>query len=726
MRASRASRTTATGVSLLFLLTLVAGPSTVGAQQPSATTSWIVTLAPGVEAPEKAPGLAQAAGGRIGLVYTHALNGFQLLGSAAAADALRRNPSVQSVTPDYTVALTETLPYGVKRVDAFVSGAPGGAYQAGYRGNGARIAIIDTGIDLDHPDLASAIDVAGGKNCVNELLPPDDGYGHGTHVAGTAAAPLNGTGVVGVAAEATLLPVKVFDDSGNSSESLVLCGLNHVIGLNSDGDPANDVDVASMSFGESRPWGACGTDALHTAICNAAATGMVLVGGAGNSSADAGTFVPAAFPEVISVSGLADFDGQPGGLAGCGYVADLFWFECDDTFAFFSNRGSSVDVIAPGVQVYSTWKDGGYNTISGTSMATPHVSGVAALMKAANPALTGADVLTLLQQTGECPNGAWSDADGVAGCAGQGQWPDDPDGSAEPLVNALRAAQSAGNPPPPGPPSAPVLTATAGDGTVNLSWTAPSNGGSQITNYIVYRGTEADGATELTTLGPVQVFSDSGLTNGTSYVYQVAAVNAIGSGPRSNEVSATPIPTPIPTPTPSPSPTPSPTPPPAWQQAPQGDWVGSYGADGYALLGWNATSDLVVLPSASLTLDQGARYRWNAGTTDLRAVESPDQSTRRAAQWFHLSSLRLHLTFNTAYSGTLHLYALDWDSNSRRENVIVDDGSGPQTISLASTFNGGAWLHFPISVAAGGTVTIRANTLAGRNATLSGLFLGGP
>ena len=100
-----------------------------------------------------------------------------------------------------------------------------------------------------------AIDHSLGKNCVNTALPPEDGYGHGTHVSGTAAAPLNGVGVVGVAPESRLVPVKIFDDAGNSSEALVLCGFDHVMALNADGNPANDVDVMSMSFGEQRSWG---------------------------------------------------------------------------------------------------------------------------------------------------------------------------------------------------------------------------------------------------------------------------------------------------------------------------------------------------------------------------------------------------------------------------------------------------------------------------------------
>jgi subtilisin family serine protease len=731
MRPAHRRRTIAAIAAIAAVILLVSLATSPASARPAAAPiqdSWIVTLAPGVDASSQAAALAQANGGSAGFVYHSALNGFQFSGSSAAADALRRNPNVTGVYPDHAITLTETLPYGVKRIDAYVPGTPGGAYQSNYRGATARIGIIDTGIDLDHPDLAASIDEASGKNCVNTALPPNDGYGHGTHVAGSAAAPLNGVGVVGVAAEATLVPVKVFTDAGQSSESLVLCGLEQLIGLNQDGDPANDVDVASMSFGESRAWGDCLSDPLHEAICRASATGMVLVGGSGNSTANGGSFVPAAYPEVISVSALADFDGQPGGLAGCGLVPDLGWFDCDDTFAFFSNYGASIDVIAPGVAIYSTWKDGGYQSSSGTSMATPHVSGVAALMKAVNPSLSGADVLAMIQQSGECPNGAWADADGVPGCSGQGQWPDDNDGIAEPLANALRAAQLADGwvPPPPGPPGAPSLSAMAGDGQVNLTWIAPVDGGSPITGYTVYRGEAPGTATELTTIGPAAGYADTSVTNGTTYYYQVAAVNALGTGPRSAEQSATPAvpaPTPSPTPTLSPTPTPAPTPLP-WEQAPQGDWVGVYGSDGYALLGWESAGDLVALPQANLTLDQGSRYRWSTTTTSVRALEDPTQTQRRATQWVHSSSLRLHLTFSTSFTGTLRMYAIDWDGTGRRQIVYLDDGSGSRSIALSTSFHDGAWLSFAINVPAGGTVTIRADRTGGQS-TLSGIFLDG-
>jgi subtilisin family serine protease len=509
-----------------------------------ARDSWIVRLVEAADAGREAPGLARFAGGAAGLVYRHALNGFQFRGSAAAAAALGRNPRVASVEPDRPVFLTETLPWGVWRVDAYVPDGDG-AYQAGFRGAGARIAVLDTGIDLGHPDLVGSIDPALGRNCVDGAQPPNDGYGHGTHVAGIAAAPLNGEGVVGVAPEARLVAVKVFDDAGNSAESIVLCGLDHITALNSDGDATNDIDVANMSWGEQRAWGNCATDALHAAICRASAANVTLVAGAGNSAVDAGTFVPAAFPEVISVSALADFDGHPGGAAGCGFVPDIGWFECDDTMAFFSNWGGSVDAIAPGVGVHSSWAGGGYRTSSGTSMATPHVTGVVAVMAGVDAGLTPAEALDVIRRTGECPGGVWADADGSPGCTGQGSWPDDPDGVPEVLPNALRAARGVGAPPPPPPdptpPAAPTLNTASGDASsITLSWSAPANdGGSPITGYEVWRGAVQGGSKVLLeTLGDQHSYVDSTVSGGTTYWYEVAAINAVGVGPHSNELGA--------------------------------------------------------------------------------------------------------------------------------------------------------------------------------------------
>lgn len=133
----------------------------------------------------------------------------------------------------------------------------------------------------------------------------------------------------------------------------------------------------------------------------------------------------------------------------------------------------------------------------------------------------------------------------------------------------------------------------------------------------------------------------------------------------------------------------------------QGDCVGTYGADGYILAGWQGTSDLAALPSGvTHTLEQGSRHSWTASTTDLRALETADESERRAAAWYHASQLRARLTFETAYVGALHLYAFDWDSTERRQTVTVDDERGPRSVELSTAFDAGAWLHVDIDVAA--------------------------
>ena len=272
------------------------------------------------------------------------------------------------------------------------------------------VAVIDTGADLDHPDLN--IYRAGAKNCSTLALSPEDRHGHGTHVSGTIGALDNGAGVVGVAPGARIWPVKVLSDLGTGLNSDVICGIDYVAAH------ADQIEVANMSLGGAgSDDGNCGRtddDAMHEAICAATAAGITFVVAAGNDSADAAESTPAAYDEVITVSALADFNGQPGGGAASTCRADE-----DDTFASFSNYGADVDIIAPGVCIESTWMNGGYNTISGTSMASPHVAGGAALYAATHPSATPAQVKAALQSAGTTD---WSNAD-------------DPDGTKEKLLN---------------------------------------------------------------------------------------------------------------------------------------------------------------------------------------------------------------------------------------------------------------------------------------------------
>jgi subtilisin len=303
---------------------------------------------------------------------------------------------------DQTVSAdAQTLPTGINRIDGELSSTISGN---GSGAVNADVAIIDTGIDLTHPDLNVATT---GVNCSNGTSYAD-GNGHGTHVAGTVAAKDDGNGVVGVAPGARVYPVRVLNNRGSGSWSSIICGIDWVTAR------AATIKVANMSLGGTGTAGSCTDGGLRQAICRSTAAGVTYAVAAGNESDNAANHVPAAYPEVITVSALADFDGVPGGLGQPTCRADV-----DDTLADFSNFGSVVDIMAPGVCILSTWKGGGYNTISGTSMATPHVTGAAALYVSTHPGASPSAVKSALQAAG---NLNWNNAG-------------DPDGIKETLLN---------------------------------------------------------------------------------------------------------------------------------------------------------------------------------------------------------------------------------------------------------------------------------------------------
>jgi hypothetical protein len=157
---------------------------------------------------------------------------------------------------------------------------------------------------------------------------------------------------------------------------------------------------------------------------------------------------------------------------------------------------------------------------------------------------------------------------------------------------------------------------------------------------------------------------------------------------------------------------------PCWAQ---GDWVGTKGAAGYDLAGFNGTSDLTNMPGVTATLAKGSRLTWASPTTDPRALEAPNGSSRSATAYSDPTEVQVQLHFTNAYQGNLHLYAVDWDTTARRETITV----GTQTASLTGgNFNQGAWASVPINVAAGGTLTIAVKRTAGTSAVLSGIMLG--
>ena len=327
-----------------------------------------------------------------------------------AIASLQDDPRVKYIEKDQKVfAFAQTNPTGIERVDAE-------PVDSSNLGSAVTIAIIDTGIDLDHPDL----NVVQSTNCAKggpfggncKVGGGDDDNGHGTHVAGTAAALNNNAGVVGVAAGADLWAVKVLDKNGSGWMSWIIGGIDYVTAN------ADQIDVANMSLGCE-----CESNALDSAIANSVAAGVTYVVAAGNSDKDASTFSPANHQDVVTVSAIADSDGK------CGGQGSSTNYGADDTFASFSNYGDAVDIAAPGVDIYSTHMNGGYATFSGTSMASPHVAGAAAILIVSDSNLTPALVRDALIANGVSQVQLCADLN-----SGFGGFSGDPDSFAEPLV----------------------------------------------------------------------------------------------------------------------------------------------------------------------------------------------------------------------------------------------------------------------------------------------------
>lgn len=284
------------------------------------------------------------------------INAVVVLASPASEKALRQRSEVRRVDPDvvvYTQAKPlpapppERLPWGVDRIDADLVWDRNHdlAVDSGANaGGGVKVAVLDTGIDLDHPDLQA--NIKGGINTLNPLKSPDDDNGHGTHVAGIIAGVDNSVGILGTATQAWLYAVKVLNRQGSGYVSDIIEGLQWSID--------NGMQVVNMSFGTSTD-----VQSFHEAIVAAYDRGIVLVAAAGNGGPGDNTVLyPAKYPEVIAVSATDN----------------------TDTIASWSSRGPEVELAAPGVDVYSTYKGGGYKTLSGTSMASPHVVGSVALI----------------------------------------------------------------------------------------------------------------------------------------------------------------------------------------------------------------------------------------------------------------------------------------------------------------------------------------------------------
>lgn len=382
-------------------------------------------------------------------------------------------------------------------------------------GEGVRVAVIDTGV-VPHEDLAS--NVAGGYDFISDSVTANDGGGrdgdptdagdwatnevcgytsnsswHGTHVAGIiAAVNNNGIGVSGVAPKSTIVPVRALGRCGGSTSD-VFAAARWAAGLSVPGVPSNPhpARIINMSLGSAQScpsW-------MQSAINEIASVGVLIVVAAGNANVDAAMTAPASCSNVLTVAS-STFQG---------------------TRSSFSNYGSVVDIAAPGSGILNTINlgatvagDSGYSQLSGTSMATPHVAGVAALVLSLEPDLPLADLRSRLLTT------ATAFASTCTGCG---------DG----IVNATAAVAPAVSALLPGAPA--NVTATANQDGVRVAWTAPtSNGGSMITNYVVTGGAGCETAA---------LWCDvTGLDAGVEQQFLVRAENTHGLGPASAAVSA--------------------------------------------------------------------------------------------------------------------------------------------------------------------------------------------
>lgn len=345
----------------------------------------------------------------------------------AIEQILRDNPLVESAQANMKMTIpepitstnasssstsTQTIPTGVDRVDSDLPLSKIDVVNAD-------IAIMDTGVN-PHPDL----------NLFRQIsftgTGPEDNCGHGTHVAGTAAAKNNEEGVVSAAPNARIWSVKVLEseqignpDAGCSgSLDGIIAGLNYVI------ENSDSIDVVNLSLGGYCPVSipACAQSVYEDVINAVIDSGVVVVVAAGNEQWFAEDFVPARFLNVVTVSAITDSDGK------CGGQGSPLFGDNDDNFASaYSNFGGSIDIAAPGSNILSTWNDGNYDQITGTSMAAPHVTGVVALYKSLHPDASPSDVVSALLEDGTTSQ---DQCDGK----GKGYFEGDTDGISEPLL----------------------------------------------------------------------------------------------------------------------------------------------------------------------------------------------------------------------------------------------------------------------------------------------------
>lgn len=425
--------------------------------------------------------LTRGNGARVHFRYDRVLKGFAATIPAQALEGIRHNPNVAYVESDGFAGIeTQSNPpsWGLDRIDQ--AQLPlNSQYSYPNSGSGVTVYILDSGVRMDHVEFSSR--VSSGYDFIDNDADASDCNGHGTHVAGT----VGGTNV-GVAKNVNLVSVRVLDCSGWGLWSQIIAGINWVV-TNRTGPAVINMSIsgnASLS--------------VNTAVNNAVAAGVVCAVAAGNDNVDASTKSPASAADAITVGATTSGDAR----------------------SSFSNYGSVLDIFAPGSSIYSSTM-GGTNTYaswSGTSMATPHVAGAAALYLSANPNATPAQVIGALSGIA---------ISGVLGGIGSGS------------PNLLLHNQVGGSGTPPPTPSAPssLMAGSTTTSSITLTWTDNSNDES---GFYIERSLNGTSWTQIASVGiNISSFLSSGLSSGTAYYFRVRAFNSGGTSAYSNTAGAT-------------------------------------------------------------------------------------------------------------------------------------------------------------------------------------------